>query len=139
MRLFLAWAGERSKLIASELRAWIPMLIQSIEPWMSEEDIDKGRRWETTLAEALSDSNLGIVCLTPENLNSPWLHFESGALAKAIEESRLWTFLYELSPSDVQQPLGAFQHTEFEKGEVLKLLQSINGQLENKLDDKIIL
>lgn len=138
MRIFIAWSGERSKQIATELYNWIPMLIQAVDPWMSKEDIDKGRRWEPTIAEALSDSDVGIVCLTPENLQSPWLHFEAGALAKAIDESRLWTFLYELTPTDVEQPLAAFQHTIFDRDDVYSLLQSINDQLENKLEAQIL-
>lgn len=57
------------------------MVVQSVEPWMSESDIHPGRRWSHTLASQLEESNVGIVCLTKENINNLWLMFEAGALA----------------------------------------------------------
>ncbi len=138
MNIFLAWSGPRSKAIATALHGWLPTIIQASKPWMSDLDVDKGRRWEPDIADKLSETDFGIVCLTPDNLSSTYIHFEAGAVAKALDKSRLWTFLYELSPADVKQPLGAFQHTKFTKEEVRKLLASINNQIPNPIPEKTL-
>jgi hypothetical protein len=54
------------------------------------------------------------------------LLFEAGALSKFQKESRVWTFLLDLKSENINGPLAKFQHTNFEKKEILQLLQSIN-------------
>jgi hypothetical protein len=72
---------------------------------------------------------LAIICLTPENLGSPWLLFEAGAVAKN-DESRVWTYLFGgLTPTDVKDPLSEFQHTLATKDDTKKLLIAVNGRL----------
>lgn len=123
--VFLSWSGERSKLVAEALRAWLPMAVQSARPWMSESDIHKGSRGQHELADALETMRHGIVCLTPENLSAAWIVFEAGALSKSLG-ARVCTFLTDLRPEDVPQPLGMFQATRPEKEDVLRLLRAIN-------------
>jgi hypothetical protein len=64
------------------MRDWLPLVLHYIEPWLSEADIGAGERWAHPVAQQLSDTNSGLVCVTSENVNSPWLLFEAGALAK---------------------------------------------------------
>lgn len=103
MKVFLSWSGELSHKIALELREWLPFVIQSIEPYVSSEDIDKGTRWSIDIAKELEDSSFGILCVTPQNLNAPWLNFEAGALSKAFENSFVSPFLFGLKPSDLKK------------------------------------
>lgn len=126
MKVFISWSGERSKVSANALHHWLPTIIQSLEPWMSEHDIDKGMRNIPAISKNLEETQFGIVCLTPENLNAPWLLFEAGALSKSQEDARVWTFLYELDYVDVQGPLSQFQHTKAKVEDVRKLLHAIN-------------
>jgi TIR domain len=71
MKVFISWSGPQSQHIARALRAWLPRVIQHLDPWMSELDIGAGQRWERELWKELQDSHFGMVCLTPENLQAP--------------------------------------------------------------------
>jgi hypothetical protein len=124
MKLFITWSGPTSKAIATALRNWIPIMIQSVEPFMSETDIDKGAQWDQVMSLQLETSYAGIVCLTPDNLNAPWLLFEAGALSKSTRgsESRVVTYLHNLTPAEVRPPLSRFQHTLADKQDTRRLM-----------------
>jgi hypothetical protein len=126
MKVFISWSGDRSKAIAEALYDWLPTIIQPLEPWMSEHDIDKGTRGLPAIAQQLEETQFGIICLTHENLNAPWLLFEAGALSKSQDQSRVWTFLYQMEHTDVRGPLAQFQHTKVERGDIRDLLRAIN-------------
>lgn len=128
MNLFIAWSGERSKQVALAFRDMLRKVIQIIEPFMSEEDIEKGSRWSDVLAQQLQENDSGLVCLSPENLTKPWLNFEAGALSKSVEKARLYTYLYDLKQSDVTGPLSQFQATLATKEETQKLLTNLNNK-----------
>ena len=137
MKVFLSWSGELSHKIAIELRDWLPLVIQSLQPYVSSEDIDKGTRWSMNIAKELEDSSFGILCVTPQNLEAPWIHFEAGALLKAFNNAHVSPILFGLKPSDlINNPLLQFQSTRYEKKDFLKLIISINNAFEyDKLDE----
>lgn len=126
--IFVSWSKPRARAAARALRDWLPRVIQSTKPWMSETDIEKGKPWLDELMGALAGLKLGIVCLTPEGLSEPWVLFEVGVICRALDpETRIWTYLLGgLRHSDVPQPLGMFQHTLATKEDTLRLLQSVN-------------
>jgi hypothetical protein len=127
MKIFISWSGEPSHNVALALKEWLPSLFPTVEPFVSSEDIRKGKRWQIEIAKELETSNFGIVCLTPGNTEAPWLLFESGALSKSLKESNVSTLLTGgLRPTDIEGPLSHFQHTSFEKEDFLKLVNSIN-------------
>ncbi|WP_462167591.1 TIR domain-containing protein [Pseudoalteromonas sp. GB43] len=126
MKVFLSWSGDLSHKVALTLRDWLPSVIQSIEPYVSSEDIDKGARWSTDIASELADSSYGILCVTKENLHAPWLTFEAGALSKTMDKSYVSPFLFDIKRSEVNGPILQFQSTVFEKDDVKKLLLSLN-------------
>ncbi|MFF2501131.1 hypothetical protein [Peribacillus sp. NPDC058075] len=64
MKVFLSWSGEYSKNIALILKEWLPLVIQTLEPYVSSEDIRKGSRWSASIGQELEVSNYGILCLT---------------------------------------------------------------------------
>ena len=82
MKVFISWSGVDSHSAAVALRDWLPSVIQLLEPYVSSEDIDKGARWSTDIAAELAGSDWGILCVTKENVQAPWLNFEAGALSK---------------------------------------------------------
>jgi hypothetical protein len=127
MKLFVSWSGDTSRQIAQHFREWLPLVNQTIEPFMSEEDTDKGAHWSSTIRRELEQSAFGVVILTPENVESTWLHFEAGAIAKSVEEGRVVPILFGLGHAEVQQPLSMFQSVLFEKDDVFRLVRSINN------------
>lgn len=129
MQVFLSWSGDRSFAVADALRTWLPRVIQSIKPWMSAADISAGSRWLAEVSGKLDTSSIGIICVTPENLSSPWLHFEAGALSKALDQSRVCPLAFELTPGQISGPLSQFQAVSLNQAGVGRVLTAINGEL----------
>ncbi len=126
MKVFYSWSGDQSKAVAETLSVWLSQVIQAVDPWISTA-IAKGSRGLEEIGGALEECRFGIVCLTRQNLASPWILFEAGALSKTRD--RVWTFLLDLTPADIEPPLGSFQHTQATKSDVRKLLASINAEV----------
>lgn len=61
MKVFISWSGEMSHKVAKSLRDWLPSVIQSITPYVSSEDIDKGARWSSDIASELDESSFGLL------------------------------------------------------------------------------
>lgn len=80
MIVFISWSGALSEAFADLLSNWLPDVIQRVKPWISSQDIDKGSLWSSELTEALA-TTIGVLCVTQENKDAPWLLFESGALS----------------------------------------------------------
>ena len=126
MKVFLSWSGHKSHQVALVLRDWLPSVIQSITPYVSSEDIDKGARWSSDIAKELEDSTFGILCVTNDNMEAPWLLFEAGALSKMMDKSYVCPFVFDLKRVEIKGPILQFQSTIFEKDDVKKLIQSLN-------------
>lgn len=127
VKVFISWSGNRSKKVAQILRDWLPSVIQSVEPFVSSEDIDKGSRWNTDIAQELKESTFGIICVTKDNLTAPWLNFEAGALSKTIENSYVAPFLFDVKPSELKGlPISQFQATSFTKEDLERLMETLN-------------
>ena len=129
MKIFISWSGERSRAVAEALRVWLPDVVHFLEPWVSSEDVSKGARWAADLARQLEDTNVGLICLTPDNLLAPWILFEAGALSKALEKGLVCTYLLQVKPADLTGPLVQFQATEATEKDTLKLLRTLNSLL----------
>jgi hypothetical protein len=127
MRVFISWSGPRSRRVAEALRDWLQDVIQALEPWMSTSDIEKGARWLSEISTQLEESQIGIICLTRDNMESPWLLFEAGALSKMQKDSYVCTFLLDIDTTEVREPLAQFQSTTVEKGDVFRLISTINN------------
>lgn len=136
MQVFISWSGDRSKAVAAAIRDWMPLVIQSVKPWFSPEDIDKGARWLSDLNGQLEKQSVAVICVTPESANAPWLLFEVGALSKALEASWVRPVLFGMEPTDVQGPLAQFQATRTNKEDMRRLLGTVNKRLEAPLSDQ---
>jgi hypothetical protein len=131
MRVFVSWSGEKSRRFGEALRSWLPNVHQRIEVFFSPNDIEKGAKWATEIETQLRDTQYCVVCLTPDALKSPWINFEAGAISKGIGQNRITPVLLDLTKSEVSGPLSHFQLTDFNKEEMRKVLQGINGSSED--------
>lgn len=128
MKVFISWSGDTSRQVASAFADWLPLVIQSLRPFISL-DIASGQRWEEEIGSQLNTTAYGLICLTPDNLTKPWLLFEAGALSKGIEDSaaRVVPLCHGLATTDIGPPLGHFQARTTERPEIYRLMKDINA------------
>ena len=139
MIVFISWSGERSRFVAEALRNWLADVIHNVKPWVSSEDIRSGARWNLDVARRLEEAQFGILCLTKENLNQPWVLFEAGALAKTLDTSHVCPYLLDLKPSELEGPLVQFQAARAIESDTRHLVRSINKALgENAREEEQI-
>jgi hypothetical protein len=129
MKVFISWSGERSKLVAQAVREWLPTVIQAVKPYFSPDDVAKGTRWSSEIALELQASSFGILCVTPDNVDAPWMVFEAGALSKSLDKARVCPLLFNLEPTAISGPLSQFQSARFDKAEVERLVRAMNKEL----------
>lgn len=126
MQVFLCWSGPVSQAIAQALHTFLGDTIQAIKPFYSTEDIRKGLKWGPELSQKLYECNYGILCLTKDNLTSPWILFEAGALSKNINGHRVTALMAGIESTQVKSPLNQFQNTNCEKQDINKLIRELN-------------
>src|SRR5258708_26454569 len=126
MKIFVSWSGVRSGALAQALRDWLPLVLHYAEPWLSDADLRPGARWGPELAKELDTSNFGVVCITRENLTSPWILFEAGSLAKSLDGSRVIPLLLDVEFSEITGPLAQFQAKKIDRDGVFEVVQAVN-------------
>jgi len=129
MDVFISWSGSQSHHVAEALRQYLPQMINAVNPYLSSADIDAGARWATDIAGKLEQSRVGILCLTPGNLESIWIHFEAGALSKTLERTFVCLYLVGLEPFQLKGPLTQFQAKRANEVETRRLVETINAAL----------
>ena len=141
MNVLITWSGPTSHRLAKTLRQWLPTVLHYTRPWLSSEDIRKGKPWDPQLTKRLEETSYSIVCVTaPKVATAPWVNFEAGAVSKFVERGHVSPLLLAgVSPLDLSTlPLGRFQCAEFTKTEVGKLLRSINDASGSRIPDEDI-
>jgi uncharacterized protein YcfL len=138
MKVFISWSGETSKKIGAFVNEWLPLVIQSSIPWFSPERIEDGEAWFSAIEEQLNETNFGVVCLTPDNFNSPWLNYEAGSLRKGLSKARVTILLFSLGTNDFKSPLGSLNMTKLDKEGICKWVHTLNSYTDRPVSDKII-
>lgn len=129
MKVFISWSGPLSKKLGEAIRDWLPGVLQLVTPYFTADDIEKGARWSSEIAHELSESQVGILCITRDNLHSEWIMFEAGALSKTLENTRVCPILFGITNTDLVGPLKQFQTTAFDKADFHKFVAVVNGKL----------
>ena len=105
-------------------------------------EIESGSLWSDELRRRLDSANAGLVCLTPEAVTSPWLHYEAGMLSTAVwterGEPRFFTYLLDLEQRELSGPLSAYQAAPATHDGTAQLVDSLRrfagGSAEVKFD-----
>jgi hypothetical protein len=131
MHVFISWSGPTGHSLALSLRDWLPDVIQAVKPWVSSEDIQKGTVWASELTGQLAQVRFGVLCVTPDNVGSPWMAFEAGAMTanQVIGRQHVAPVLIGMKKGQVTGPLSLFQLTELVQGDVWLLISAINESL----------
>ena len=101
MKVFLSWSGDLSKRVAQAFRDWLPSVLQTVQPYYSEEDIVRGGRWFEDVYSNLRECKHCLLFLTNDNIDSVWMNFEAGAAATSFEKSKISPILLNLDPASL--------------------------------------
>lgn len=132
MKVFISWSGEKAKDFAIQLRGWLPHVLQDLQPWVSDMDVDSGTLSMAEIHNQLSNTKYGIIVTTAENQERSWINYEAGALWKSVEvETNVVPILIDLDLADLTSPLKNFQLRQLKKphsrrSEFKKLIDSLN-------------
>jgi hypothetical protein len=141
MQVFISWSGPQANAVAEGLKDWLPrVLAQKVSCFVSSSDIESGQRGLNVIAEQLEQSEFGIVVVTPDNLEKPWINFEAGALSKAFRDhAQVAPLLVGLAEQDVKQPLAQFQmRSATGRESVLQLVLSVNRAQSEPVDEETV-
>lgn len=126
--VFISWSGKdsRSHQVALALRDWLPNVIQTISCFVSSHDIDAGELWLDQILTALTESKCGVLCLSPEVMDKPWVAFEAGALIAKFERTRVVPLLIGHKAENVKYPFQALQCKALNKEGVMDIVRMLN-------------
>jgi hypothetical protein len=128
MNLVISWSKPQSRTVASALCGWLPTVLPGLEPWMSTKEIAKGREWFTELQSVLAQARFCIICVTLENVRSPWIYYEVGAIAAKGPDVLICPYLVGVLPSALADgPLAKWQCTVATQADTLELIKSLNS------------
>lgn len=140
-KVFISWSGKNtdSFRVAKKLYDWLPMILQATEPFMSD-NIAAGTDFLKQIMGSLATAKVGIICVTKENVASPWLNFEAGALSNVVttNEGAAIPLLIGMTTDELSKcnsPIRNFHAVEFNDEGIEQMLRSINNLLEYPLKE----
>jgi hypothetical protein len=121
-KVFIGWSGERSEALARALRAWLPCFCPSLTTWTSN-DLTPGQRWQESLSDRLRSTSWAVLCVTPDNQDSPWMNFEAGMLAASTNNETVIPYCAGHAAPAPEGPLHQFQAVPARRQETLRMLE----------------
>ena len=129
MKLFISWSGDKSRKIAELLKILFHKVVQSLEPWVSSEDIETGSVWFSQICNEIREVCNSVIVVTKENKENPWIMFEAGALCRGDDTNRVNIVLVDLEPSEIRAPLSAFNLVRADEDGLRRLMHNLNKRL----------
>jgi hypothetical protein len=145
--VFICWSRPRSQRLADTLCGLLTTVVPELKGRVHiSTQLDKGVRWFDEIMNQLERARVGVLCLNAENLTSPWLHFEAGALARGLNASppgnasgvlakgsrdtgHLFTYLHGVSADRLAGPLAAYQSSSATREDTSRLITSLTNAI----------
>src|SRR5581483_7457601 len=71
MNVILTWSQTHSHDIALYLREWLAEVLPGVKPWVSSEDIQKGKKWFEELMTQFGATRVCIIASPPRMFDRP--------------------------------------------------------------------
>ena len=124
-RLFISWSRPQAEDIAPALKNFIQDVL-GIDGIFLSKEIDSGRRWSSEIASALETCDAGLIVVTSENKEAPWLNFEAGAISKRIDDANVIPLLWDISVGEIANtPLNQFQCKSFIRNDIRFVVENL--------------
>ena len=139
MNIFFSWSKKKSRDLAIATKTFIEgMFRNDIKIWISSENIDYGSMAMVDINKALKNSEMCIAFIVEENLSSPWIMYETGAIAgrkyfeneHEIAKAVVPIVFEKIADTKFQShPLNQFQRLSFNKENFKKLIKQLNNSV----------
>ena len=128
-RVFISWSGPTSKSIARALKEAIESAFSrdEVTVFFSDRDLSAGSEWYQSIKNELRESSVGILCLTPENIDAPWIYFEAGAMAMRYNQPAVVPLLINVELPE-KSPLRQLHCRSFDEEGMISLLETISAR-----------
>jgi hypothetical protein len=128
--VFISWSGENARVVACAVKKAVEVALPGTEPFVSEQDIAKGSKGTDVISSKLEEAFAGVICVTRENKERPWILFEAGALSNSLgARERVCPLLIDVDKFEVSEPLSLFQMTVHDKEDVLRMFRMLNASM----------
>lgn len=133
-KIFISWSKPTSLMLAKEIKRILQDSFgYSVSVFISDIDIGYGDNWRDALSKKIKDADLGIIALTNENINQPWLLYEAGALSQKCTIIPVFYGNRETEgPLKDRQAVFSFS----DKDNLSKFLHDVSKELKFKIEKK---
>lgn len=138
MDVFISWSGDESKQIALALKSAIEEFFSdnNIGVFVSENDIEAGKKWFQVIGNELRECKLGILCLTPFNYEAPWLCFEAGALAMSTDGKSTIPLMLLQAKITERSPFSSLNQVQWSHDGFCKILKAIAASRDIRINTR---
>lgn len=135
-KIFISWSAEKSFVYADTISKIIQEVFGNNVKVFVSYNMRTGTMWYSELKQRLSTTDLGILILTEENINSQWQMFEAGAI---FQTAPLFPVLFGRDLEEIESPISKMQTLwSFSKKKLKRLLKDINSALKTNYTDQVV-
>lgn len=136
-KIFISWSGDLTKEIANNFFNLLNNVFSNMcSRIFFSRNIEYGKYWYDRINNNLEKASYGVVFLSKNNLNSPWLNYELGGLSVGNTEN-LTFFRVNQNVDTSHSPVNARQECPFTNRDINTLLQNIKNKMNLQYKDDI--